>query len=129
MKEAAVAAVEDVKSSLTAESILDVKDLAPHPYNVPEWGGTLYIRQLSAAEGLELGEFIGDKPKGANARVVLFCLCDANGKRLFADHQLKAMQSKSMKVLNRLSNECMRVNGVGADTKEQKAIDADAKNV
>jgi len=122
------AEVEEKTVTLTADSILAVEDLKPVPHNIPEWGGQVFIRQLSAAEGLELAELIGDKPKGSNAKVVLFCLCDASGKRLFHDHQMKAMQSKSMKVLNRTANECLKVNGIGGDDKAQKAIDAEAKN-
>jgi hypothetical protein len=116
--------------SLTAEAILSFEDLKPVPYNIPEWGGKVFIRQLSAAEGLELGELLGEKQtKGSNVKVLVFCLSDAAGKRLFRDDQTKVLQGKSMKVLNRAAQECLKVNGIGADSAEQKAIDADAKNV
>jgi hypothetical protein len=117
------------EATLTAEDILSFEDLKPVSYNIPEWGGKSFIRQLSAAQGLELGELIGEKQtKGTNVKVVVFCLCDSTGKRTFRDDQATALQQKSMKVLNRIANECLRVNGIGENSAEQKAIDADAKN-
>jgi hypothetical protein len=117
------------EATLTAEDILSFEDLKPVPINIPEWNGKAFIRQLSAAQGLELGELIGEKQtKGTNVKVVVFCLCDVTGKRIFRDDQATTIQSKSMKVLNRIANVCLRVNGIGEDSKEQKAIDEDAKN-
>jgi hypothetical protein len=118
-----------VEKVLSADDILGTKDLAPVPYDIPEWGGKVYIRQLSAAEGRELGDLIeGPQKKGTTVKIVLFGLCDASGKRIFQDHQTKAMEGKCMKVINRVSTEILKVNGLVPDKAEQKKLEDEAKN-
>lgn len=120
---------QNLERELSADEILGTEDLQPVPHKVPEWGGTVYIRQLSAAEGIKLAEFIGSKTdKGANAKVVAMCLCDKKGNRLFSHDQVERVQSKNLRVVNEVAQRCLVVNGIVKDKNEAAKAEADTKN-
>jgi hypothetical protein len=59
------------------------------PVDVPELGGTVYVRMLSAFEKDQLDDALTDergKPVSDNVRAKVFaaCACDATGRAMFA---------------------------------------------
>jgi hypothetical protein len=106
---------------LTKEQILAAQDLKKTTIEVPEWGGTVNVKQIGVRERDELSALHGvwTKAKG-NSRVfndtkegheafaefrlktVAFSLADDNGNRLFSDADIEDLGKKSPAVIDRV---------------------------
>lgn len=114
------------KKVLGAADILNFKDLKPVEVEVPEWGGSVFIRPISAAESLQ---FIADnernKDKGDSAvRLMVLSVVDEDGNPLFTEGDLPKVREKSFRAIMRIQKEALKLNGLGDDKEELK----DAKN-
>lgn len=105
---------------LNRDAILSAVDIHPQPLEMPEWGGTVFIRPLTAEErvlftgDLEALEQSDDKLKQLK-QVTLFVvrvLCDADGKRLFADGDADQFNNKSFDSLQKIMAAGMTFNGI-----------------
>ena len=117
-------------TGLTKEQILAAQDVEPVPVEVPEWGGTVYVRPMSAGERDRWeGELLerGEKRKESiaasveNLRAVFLakCLCDETGKLLFGPEDIEALSAKSYKALDRAYEAAQSINGLSeSDVKE-----------
>lgn len=90
--------------------------------DVPEWNGRVHLRSLAAEESIMLSDALqrertkaGDKAGEGILYVVGVCLCDADGKRVISDEQIPLLRKKSMKVLGRLQDIALKLNGMLAD--------------
>lgn len=112
-----------------AEAILAAPDRAKCvPVEMPEWNLTVYVTELSADERDEL-ETIWLKHRGERednigfrAFTVAFCLCDADGKRLFADDPVKAAEALGVKrghSITRIFNVATRLNAITRSDQEE----------
>lgn len=107
---------------LSATDILNTVEPELHRVNVPEWGGDVFIKEMSGKERGQFEGFVQNKigdGKGevdvAEIRVTLlsFSLVDDKGERLFKDtEKLAALNKKSGKVLARLGELAQDVNGM-----------------
>src|SRR4051812_19058258 len=106
--------------ALTREQILAADDLPIHSVDVPEWGGPVYYRHLSAIEqaGLEkLQASVKDVAEGeyvaailrAAAGLIVRSVCDEDGKLIFTEADVDALIGKSADPLMRVFNEIKRV--------------------
>lgn len=115
------------------DQILAAQDTNKEAVAVPEWGleTGLFIKTLSAKDrdGWETS-LVSIDPNGkarrvnmANmrARLVVRCLVDETGKRVFDDNDAEALGEKSAAVVARLFDTAQRVNALSAD--EVKAIE------
>lgn len=92
---------------LSKQAILEVKDLPIELVNVPEWGGEVYVRTLTGTErdAYEAGIIGQDrKPdlRNIRAKLLVRCLVDAEGRRLFSEADVDLLGNKSASVLDRL---------------------------
>lgn len=77
-------------ANLSAAQILGIKPKVL-AVNVPEWNGSVFIRELLANErdwfeAWQLGaDNNPERFKGVRAKIVSYCLCDESGTRLFSD--------------------------------------------
>ena len=103
---------------LNAEMILAASDIKSKvvPVEVPEWGGTVHLRVMTAGErdAHEL-EWMAAKEKGGGVsdfrtKLLVRCLCDSAGKRIFTDAQIEGLKQKSADVVDRLWKQSMVVN-------------------
>lgn len=97
------------------DDILAVRDGKTEELEVPEWGTKVWIRTLSGRERDALENLIyqGNKKGGAaniRAEFAVRCLSDADGKRLFADPEAKALGEKSAAALDRIFEAARRLN-------------------
>lgn len=121
---------------LTAHDIEAVDDKVIEPVEVPEWGGAVGIRGLTADERdeweeschrevrdgkgqVKRREFIA---KGVRAKLIARCAVDADGNQLFGRNDAKAIKllgRKSAAAVNRLWDVAARLSGVTeADVEE-----------
>lgn len=115
--------------SLTIEEILAARENRVVPVKVPEWGGVVYVRRLSALEAVDLGESLRDTDgEGRRSRVIAALqayLCDQDGKAIATADQAKAIASKSAGVVNRIITAGHRLNAMtdpGADDVAKNSV-------
>lgn len=112
---------------LTREDILHADDFKRELVQVPEWGGSVYVRVLSGLERdqLELeirSSTLGDSPKRQIR--ALYCaaaICDGSNRRLFSDSDIDALGAKSGVALDRVWKVAVRINKVTDDDVEELA--------
>lgn len=98
--------------SLDRLSILSLKhELPREPLNVPEWGGIVYVRTLSAFERDSL-EMSWDATKRRNfrARLAVATVCDENGKDLFELRDIETLGNHPSPALVRVGDLAMKLN-------------------
>lgn len=112
---------------LTKQAILAADDLPRELVNVPEWGGDIFVRALTASERdafeNELTVRHGTKVEvtliDARAKLCARTICDETGKRLFTDAEVLALGSKSAAVLTRIFEIAQRLAGLSPAEVEQ----------
>ena len=117
-------------TGLTKEQILAAQDAEPVAVEVPEWGGTVYVRPMSAGsrdrwEGdlLDRAEKRKQSITAAveNLRAVFLskCLCDQDGGLLFGSDDIEALAAKSYRAVDRAYDKAQTINGLTeADVQE-----------
>jgi len=116
---------------LTRDQILAKDDLRFEDVDVPEWGGSVRVRELRASErevferrvfaagsapSVSLPKTLGD----LRVSLVVKCLVDpSTGSRLFKDEDAKDLNEKSATVIARLFSVCSRISGIS-----QEVVDA-----
>ena len=109
---------------LTRDAILSVVDLPRESVEVPEWGGTVCVRTLTAAERdrFEISTIERRKagrPTRFRAYLAALAVCDESGVRLFEDADADALEAKSSAALDRVAAVAMRLSKIGeSDVKE-----------
>jgi len=103
-------------SAETAEDIFAADDIEILAIPVPKWKRTVHIRQLSAAEGIELSKKLTALPEGQKTeamRLVLgACLCTTAGAPLLTtDEQRAKLYDRSAAVLADLQDAAMKLQG------------------
>ena len=103
-------------ADLTREDILRTDDLKRVSVPVPEWGGDVWLWELTAAERAGFEDAVAAAADKASSGVgVLVTLLratvrDADGKPLFTEADRDAMGGKSGAVLMRLADRAMKLN-------------------
>lgn len=116
---------------LTRDAVLESDDLPHKDVPVPEWGGLVRVRTLTAAErdafeqSLAAGD--GDKANLANirARLCALCMVDEAGGRLFTDDDAARLGAKSGQALDRVFAAAQSLNAMGkaaGDAMEKNSI-------
>lgn len=110
---------------LSAETILGCNDLAYEDVPVPEWGGTVRVRELPGIERDRFeAQFVGkdgasvraEGLEGFRARLAAAALVDADGKQLFrSTAEVKRLGEKSASALQRVCDVAMRLSKLGQD--------------
>jgi len=116
---------------LSKDAILAANDLQYEDVHVPEWGGTVRVRALTGAErdafeakmaeARQKGMALGAALHNFRAKLVVRCIVDEQGKRLFSDDDAKALGTKSGAVLDRLFDVARRLSGMNEDAVEEAA--------
>lgn len=110
---------------LTRDQILKADDLKKEEVSVPEWGGSVYIREISAGERLRF-EAIHNKDPQKNffSRVAIACVCDENGNALFNEGDIELLEEKSLPVLTRIYKVFEKINKTGMEEYEEVGKDS-----
>ena len=121
---------------LNKQDILQARDVKIEKVEVPEWGGTVFVRSLSAAErGLieeAAAKFKESKGKDSFARMftVKFAsltICDEEGNRLFDDKDLAALQQKNAAAVARVAEAAQKLSGFTKEDLEE--LEKNSKDV
>lgn len=110
--------VETPLPVLTRQAILEIDDLKMERFDVPEWGGAVYLRVFSGKERKAWEDSI---PTEANqivdgllviTKLVVWAACDETGTQLFTDADIPALQEKSAAALLRVYGRARRLNAL-----------------
>jgi len=104
---------------LTANAILSAEDRKPVKVEVKEWGGAVYLREMSGADAEQWYQQAIDDKSAQNrvASYLVRCLCDKDGNLLFTQEQSADLAQKSQSVLQRLFREAQVINGLDREGK------------
>ena len=100
--------------ALSRDQILGAVDFRFVDVDVPEWGCSVRLRGLSAAERDEFEASLGVSQDLVNmrARLVVNCLVDENGDKLFKSSEAKELGKKNGQVINMLFDEVRKLSGM-----------------
>lgn len=114
---------------LSADAILGSDDLSYEDVPVPEWGGTVRVRELPGTERDKFeAQFVGkdgaslraEGLEGFRARLAAAALVDGDGKPLFRSAaETKRLGEKSAAALQRVVDVAMRLSGLTAADVEE----------
>lgn len=98
--------------------------LTPVKVSIPELGGEVYIKQLTAKEREIYEENLKDVPEHSiRATIATQVVCDEKGNLLFTADDVDTLNNAPSKVLMRIFSKFNEINGVG----EEEASQAEKK--
>jgi hypothetical protein len=110
---------------LNRDAILGATSLRTEDVEVPEWGGTVRVAEMTGAarDAWEQSLVPTTRNGSANianirARLVAACVVDENGKRMFNDADAVALGEMSGMALDRVAKVAQRLNGLAAEDVE-----------
>lgn len=118
-----------MKKTLNRDEIVAISDIKTEHVDVPEWGGTVALRELTGAERdafeAQMVKVVDGRREAdmANlrAKLVAACLVDGEtGDRLFDDKTIHQLGNKSAAALDRLFRVAQRMNGMDSPEEQQK---------
>ena len=117
--------------ALTKEQILEAQDIQREEVEVPEWGGTVYVKALTADERDKLesamvewgrdGKPRSMKIEGFRLRLAAMSICDEDGGRLFGDNEVTKLGKKSSAALERVLRVAERLSSITQSEVEELA--------
>ncbi len=122
------------KKPLTRDDILGVQDIEIEEVEVPEWGGSVFVKGMT---GIERDRFEASivEQRGKNAKVSMVniraklaseTMCDKDGTKLFSVKDAAALGEKSAAGLDRVFDVSMRLSGISDDEIEELAEEMEA---
>lgn len=105
---------------LGREAILNAPDIETEDVAVPEWGGTVRVKGLTAgerdayAESLLVGKGKNREVRmlDAHARLAAITIIDEDGNRLFSRNDIDALSAKSAAAIERVYDVAARLSGI-----------------
>jgi hypothetical protein len=117
---------------LSRDGILGAVDIQVEKVDVPEWGGDVLIRGLTGEErdayesSLRQIRNAGTPQQelvivqlNARANLLVKCLVDENGDRVFTDRDAPALGAKNGRVIDRLYDVATRLSGLSDEAAEE----------
>lgn len=104
-------------------ALLGIADTTYEEVDVPEWGVTLRVRGIGAAEREALlkgsvtveGKVRKFDPPEMRVRIVALAVVDEDGKRVFNDGDMAQLGRKSAAAIDRIADVALRLAGLGDD--------------
>ena len=112
--------------SLDRDAILQAQDIDIESVDVPEWGGSVYVKGMTGTERDAFETSIvqqrGDNPtvnmSNIRAKLAAQTICDEDGKCLFTKTDVKLLGKKSALALDRVFSVAQRLSGISGDDVE-----------
>lgn len=109
------------------ESILNVGDRARKAVDVSEFWpdvGSLYVQVMSGRDRDRYEWLMQDAIKSKTeitALLLVRCLCDENGQRVFEDEDAPLLAQKNWRALDELWDAARQINGMGVNNQKELA--------
>lgn len=116
---------------LSKDAILSAQDLETRDVTVPEWGGVVRVKGLTAAERDAFeseivqrnGRNVTQNLRNIRARLVAMSVINEDGARVFGFRDIEALGEKSAKALDRVFSAAQELSGL-----RDEDVDELAKN-
>ena len=114
--------------ALTKDQILESNDLKNEAVDVPQWGGTVYVRTMTGADRdqfeASMVTVLADGTRKADltnlrAKLVALTIVDENGARLFEASDVDRLGLKSAAAIESVFAVAQRLNGLGAKAEDE----------
>jgi len=120
---------KEVMPVLSRDEILAVDDITIELVDVPEWGGSVYVKGMTGSERDQFEASVisidGDNQRvdmrDIRAKLCSKSLCDEGGKNLFTPSDIKELSRKSAVALQRVFKIAQRLSGITDDDVEELA--------
>jgi hypothetical protein len=106
---------------LSREGILSQSPILPREeLEIPEWGGSIFVRMLSASERDQL-EIQWERTKRVHfrARLVYYCACTAEGADLFREEDIPILGAQPTSAVARICDLAFKINKFTKDDVEE----------
>ncbi len=108
---------------LSRDDVLRAQDFETREVEVPEWGGTILVRELNAEEVEEVGlgqlDAQGNrdlrKVAGLRVKVISWATIDEEGKRLFLAKDVQQLGKRSSQTVQRVFDVIQELSGISAE--------------
>lgn len=111
--------------ALTKEQILAADDMGLLEVQVPEWGGSVFVRVMTVGERDSYeNDWMVNKNKGVEnfrSKFLQRVLCDEAGELLFKADEIALLAKKSARATTRVWGEAMKHNALTDDDVEDLA--------
>lgn len=98
---------------LSKESILSVQDLPKELVEVEKWGGSVWVRGMTAGERDMFEDKIRtDGMKNLRALMASMTIIDEDGARMFTDKEVKVLAGKSAEALDLIVEVASKLSGL-----------------
>lgn len=102
------------------DQILSADDIQKERVSVPQWGFDVWVKALTGTErDAWENSIITQQGKNTNvslinlrAKLLVMCIVDEDGKRIFADNEAETLGKKSASALNLLFETAQRLNAL-----------------
>jgi hypothetical protein len=111
---------------LTAQQILDAQDLRTEDVKIEEWGGSVRIREISAADAEAAKEAAGEDGKRLFLEMIARCVVDEQGQPSFTREQADGLLKKSNRPLMKLGKAVMHINGMTEEAQKELSKNSEA---
>src|ERR1035437_8715941 len=110
--------------AVSRDNIFGSKDRPSEKVNVPQWGGDVYVSTITGTERDAFESAITSSEgkvsvENIRAKLLVRCLTDENGNRLFTDADALQLGTKSANILDRLFTVARKLNGLSKDDVEE----------
>jgi hypothetical protein len=121
--------------ALSRDQILEASDLKTEEVQVPEWGGSVRVRNLTGADRDAFEDSLVTtlpdgtrKPNLANMRtkLVVLTVVDDAGNRIFETSDVERLAAKSAAAIKRVYEAAERINGIGAQQEAEAVKNSEA---
>lgn len=116
---------------LTKTDIFAAKHLPAEEVDVPEWGGTVFVRGMTGSERdlyeaslyVDRGGEATFDNANSTAKALVKCIVDAEGNRVFDDRDANELGSQPAAALMRIWRVARRLSGLGPEDVKAAAED------
>lgn len=110
----------------TRDQIFAATDLKVEIVPCPEWGGDVTVTTMQGAQRDQFEAAITDaagkvSKENIRARLLVRCIVDEKGNRVFSDDDAATLGTKSARVLDRLFTKARELNGLSKEDVEELA--------
>lgn len=112
---------------LSREAIFAAPDAVTETVDVPEWGGAVLVRGISAAQrdAYEMslvrgkGKNVEFNRRNMRTKLVVLAVVDETGRRIFRDADAEALGDKAAAAVDRIYAAAARLAGVSAEDEDE----------
>jgi hypothetical protein len=113
--------------TLDRDSILKQSDLVKQIVKVPEWGGEVWVRGMTAKERDDFEASIITRRgstqvvnmKNVRAKLAAYSICDEDGNLLFSEKDIDELAQKSATALQRIFEVAQVLSGITEEATEE----------